>query len=477
MSVTVDPASFRDPSGFVFRRDGVLYRQVQPRYGRDYDLLLGSGLYDSLADAGLLVRHHEVDPSAAVSPGAYRVLKPEPVPFISYPYEWCFSQLKDAALATLQIQKTALGLGLGLKDASAYNVQFVGGRPVFIDTLSFERYEEGSPWAAYGQFCRHFLAPLALMSRVDIRQGQLLRLYVDGIPLDLAARLLPGSSKLNPGLLAHIHLHGGAQKRCGDGEAQRRSAGRTVSRAAIMGLLDSLEGTIRKLHWQPEGTEWADYYGHTNYTDAAMESKRRLVGEMLDAVTPAPRAVWDLGANTGAFSRVAAARGADVVAWDVDPAAVERNYLECRKSGAGRILPLLQDLTSPSPGLGWASEERRSLLQRGPADVVMALALVHHLAISNNVPLPAVARFLQAAGKCLIIEFVPKADSQVQRLLAGRPDIFDGYTREGFEAAFAPYFETLRVADVTGSQRSLFLLRARPMAAIHEDRGSAPYLN
>lgn len=456
----VEPASFRDPSGFVFTRGDTLLRQVQQPYRDDYDTLMASGLYESLVGAGLLIPHVEESLQTAASAGAYRVLRPEPVPFVSYPYEWCFSQLQDAALATLTIQREALRFGMSLKDASAYNIQFRAGKPILIDTLSFERTREGRPWVAYGQFCRHFVAPLALMARTDVRLGRMMRTFIDGIPLDLASRLLPTRTRLNPGVLIHIHLHAAAQMRAARTETSSASV-RGVGRAAALGLLDSLEAVVRGQSWRPAGTAWADYYEHTNYTAEAMAAKRRIVSEMLDGISPAPRTAWDLGANTGLFSRLAAERGIDTVAWDIDPGAVELNYRACRAEGETRLLPLLQDLTSPSPDLGWDLRERKSLVRRGPADVVLALALVHHLAIANNVPLASVASFLRSMGRWLIVEFVPKSDSQTRRLLANRDDIFAGYTREGFENAFRAGFEILRQVDLPGSERTIYLMRGR----------------
>ena len=209
-------ASFRDPSGFLFSRSGILYRQINRAYSKDYARLMDSGLYEKLVKASLLIPHTEVDQPPAQSDLAFKVIQPERVPFISYPYDWSFSQLKDAALVTLSIQKRALKLDLSLKDASAYNIQFVRGRAMLIDTLSFEIYKEGEPWVAYKQFCQHFLAPLALMTYRDVRLSQFLRVYIDGIPLDLASELLPAKTKFNFGLLTHIHIHAGAQKRYSD---------------------------------------------------------------------------------------------------------------------------------------------------------------------------------------------------------------------------------------------------------------------
>ncbi len=460
MTISVEPSSFRDPSGFVYYREDTLYRLVHKRYKEQYDLLMGSGLYRTLVDAELLVAHTEESINTEAADVAHRILRPEPVPFISYPYEWSFGQLRDAALTTLRIQKEALRAGMCLKDASAYNVQFVGSAPVLIDTLSFERYEEGRPWVAYRQFCQHFLAPLALMSRTDVRLGALQRANIDGIPLDLASRLLSRSSWLNPGLLAHIHLHGAAQSRF-QGDGRPRQASKGVSRLALMGLIDSLESAVSALSWTAAGTTWAEYYGHTNYSDRAMEGKCALIAEMLDQASPRPSTVWDLGANTGLFSRLASSRGAYTIAWDMDPAAVEKNYIECRRTGEKMLLPLLGDLTNPSPDLGWALRERRSMVSRGPADLVLALALVHHLAIGNGVPLDRVASLLGSFGAWAVVEFVPKSDSQVQRLLASREDIFDDYTQEAFESAFRRSFDLVRIVSVPDSDRTLYLMHSR----------------
>jgi hypothetical protein len=451
------PGSFRDPSGFVFEREGVLYRQVNQVYRADYDRIVSSGLGHFLTEAGLLIPHVEVDEEPFDPRLSYKVLRPERVPFISYPYEWCFGELKAAALLTLEIQRRAVSHLMSLKDASAFNVQFVNGRPVFIDSLSFECYEVGSPWVAYRQFCRHFLAPLALMCKVDVRLNQLFRTSLEGIPLELASRLLPWSTRLDPRLLIHVHLHAKAEQAYSGNNSP--STHRAFSKAALLGLIDSLEGIVRSLRWEPRGTEWAEYYDETNYSDLATTRKLELVGAFLDEARP--RTVWDLGANTGRYSRLAADRGASTVAFDIDPACVELNFRDVVARGVRNMLPLLLDLTNPSPGLGWDHDERSSFLGRGPADVAMALALVHHLAISANVPLGRIASFLRGVSPTLIIEFVPKADSQVNRLLASRKDIFDDYTREGFEAAFAEHFAIDRAESIVESERTLYLMRAR----------------
>lgn len=450
------PASFRDPSGFLFSREGILYRQINRAHSNDYARLMDSGLYEKLVKAGLLVSHIETEQPFAAPEIGYKVIQPERVPFISYPYEWSFSQLKDAALATLSIQKRALKHGLSLKDASAYNIQFVRGRAALIDTLSFEVYQEGEPWTAYRQFCQHFLAPLALMSRRDVRLSQLLRVYIDGIPLDLAASLLPMSTRLNFGLLTHLHIHAGAQKRYSDKAAALRPM--KMSQQALTGLIESLESAVKKLTWKPAGTEWGDYYDNTNYSSPAFEHKRQCVREWSAELKPA--LVWDLGGNTGVFSREAAGNAGYTVSFDIDPAAVEQNYRNVKSQKEHSLLPLVLDLTNPSPAIGWDNSERDSFGARGPADLGLALAVIHHLAISNNVPLPQLADFFAAHCKTLIIEFVPKSDSQVQKLLASRRDIFPSYTADGFEQAFSSRFRILKKTDVRESERTLYLMQA-----------------
>ncbi len=231
---------------------------------------MNSGLYESLTNSSLLIPHKEFHTEAVQPDDVYKIIKPELIPFISYPYEWSFSQLKEAALITLQIQKKSLEFGMTLKDGSAYNIQFRNGKPIFIDTLSFEKYREGQPWVAYRQFCQHFLAPLSLMANCDIRLGQLLRLDVDGIPLDLASSLLPFRTWLRFSLLSHIHLHGKSQKYFANKTVSKN--GRKMSRLSFLGLVDSLEAAIKKLSWKPKGTEWAEYYEDTNYSPEALST-------------------------------------------------------------------------------------------------------------------------------------------------------------------------------------------------------------
>jgi len=448
-------SSFRDPSGFVFARGGNVYRQVNLKYKDNYDLLKTSGLYENLTGKGMLICHEEVSAEPFDSSSVYKVLKPYQMPFISYPSEWCFSQLKDAASLTMDVVLEAIDKGMILKDASAYNVQFDKGRPILIDTLSFEKYVEGAPWVGYRQFCQHFLAPLSLMAYRDTRLCKLLSVHVDGIPLDLASSLLPNSSWFNRRLLSHLHLHSRWQGQSGQGAAKQTAR---ISKDALKALLQDLKDAVGDLKLRSNNSLWADYTTNNNYEVASAQHKKKVVAEFIDRINP--KKVIDLGANIGDYSRFAS-RAEFVISADFDHDSVEMNYKRCGSEGINNILPLVVDLTNPTPAFGFENKERLSFIERGKADLVMALALIHHLAIANNVPLSKVAHFLNCLGGHLIVEFVSKDDSQVTRLLESREDIFDTYNQASFEQAFQQFYDILACEQVEGTKRQLYLMQSR----------------
>lgn len=456
-------SSFRDPAGFVFFYNDTIYRQINWSYKEHYDHLMESGLFQHLVENELIVPHVEVK-AQEVFPRinndqecCYKLIKPEVIPFISYPYEWCYTQLKHAALTIIKILKIALEYGMILKDASGYNIQFRSGKPILIDTLSFEKYREGKPWVAYRQFCQHFLAPLALMAYKDVRLNQLLRVHLDGIPLNLASKLLPFKTYFRFSTLSHIHLHALAEKRY---EAVSVDISRQkVSRRGLLALIDNLESAISNFQWRPAKTVWSSYYSSNSYSAEALSVKKTFVSQCLDLIKP--RSVWDIGANIGIFSQLAAERQVFTVALDADPAVVERNYLDCVKRKERFILPLVMDITNPSPGIGWVNRERRSLLERGPADMVFALALIHHLVISNNMPVAKLAEFFGALCNFLVIEFVPENDPQVQRLIKGGVDSLQDYNQQIFEHEFAKFFNLRQSMKIKDSGRILYLMERK----------------
>jgi len=450
----IENSSFRDSSGFLFYIENELYRVINSSYKEQYDHLINSELYKKLTENNLLISHEEIN-NLEIDYSYYKIIKPKKIPFVSYPYEWSFSQLKDAALLTLRIQKGAMKYGMTLKDGSAYNIQFFNGKPIFIDTLSFEMYEDGQIWKPYKQFCQHFLAPLALMSKKDIRLNLLSKTFIDGIPLDLTTKLLPKTTFGNFGLMAHIHAHAKSQKHY-ENKEDTKIKERTISKRSFEGLTDNLDSSIKKMTWKEDNTEWGNYYSDTNYSEESFEEKKKIILSTLEKITP--RIVWDLGANTGIFSRLASDQGINTISFDIDPLAVEKNYLASLKNNEQDILPLILDLTNPSSNIGWSNDERISFLQRGPADLVFALALVHHLAISNNVPLYKIAEFFSAISKFLIIEFIPKSDSQVKRLLTTREDIFKNYDEQNFEKEFSKFFKITSSQKLVESERTIYIM-------------------
>lgn len=446
-----DSASFRDRSGYVFSWEGKIYRWISPEYLPQYRHLMDSGLYKALVDRRLLVAHKEVVLDG-FDAGEGIVIQPKRIPFISYPYEWCFEQYQDAALATMDIQNLALEYGMVLKDASAYNIQFLTGYAVLIDTLSFDFYQEGSPWGAYGQYCRHFFAPLMLISNVDYRLGRLMQSFIDGIPIDLASTLMKGG-----GMAAQMHIHAHAKsvlKHNDDGKKGTVKQA-VMKKNALIAFCNSLRKDTAKLQPMKAVTEWGDYYSNTNYTDAAVASKEVLVRDLLGEIDSL-KSVWDLGANDGRYSRIANEFGAHVVAFDIDENAVGLNWKEV-KSSHRKMLPLILDLSAPSPAIGFANEERKTIGDRQKPDCIMMLAVIHHMAISNNLPFEKIAAWISDMTDSLIIEFVPKDDSQVQVLLATREDIFPDYDEMHFETAMKKYFRLGKKVPVEGSKRTMYL--------------------
>ncbi len=342
--------------------------------------------------------------------------------------------------------------GMSLKDASSYNVQFVQGKPIFIDTLSFERLQPTVPWKAYGQFCRHFLAPLALCAYQDVRTGKLLAHYLDGIEIDLASRMLPRRSHLKLGINLHIHSHA---KSIQHAENRKKTINQLhVSEHSLFALIDNLRSTIQALRMRAPSTRWGEYYAHMNYSEVAFGSKKRIVREFL--TNSKKDRLIDLAANDGEFSLIGSELGKFTLSPDFDPIAVEKNYVRLKKIKEKNILPLWIDFTNPSPSAGWISKERASFFERAGTDsVVLALALIHHLALGNNIPLPEISRAFSQIASELILEFVPKQDSQVREMLLMREDIFPDYHLDGLRNVLSGYFSIVEIKKIEDSGRCL----------------------
>jgi hypothetical protein len=448
------PASYRDPAGFVFKGDdGQYYRQINKEYAETYAHLMQSGLYRELIASHLLLAHEERLPVVHADVHHYKTIHPRQLVFQSFPCEWGFEQLKDAALCTLYIHQKALQKGMILKDASAYNIQFEAGRPVLMDTLSFALYNETEPWIAYRQFCEHFLYPLYLEAFTGFPVHKTFLAYPEGIPAVTIKPLLPWTSRFRSGAWLHVYLPASVarRKKVHDAVAPKTQFTRRKMEQLIAHLISVVKGLHNKT-----GTIWSNYYTHTISGGDYLAEKTAAIKGLLDSKKY--NRVLDLGSNDGYFSRMAAAVANHVIAADSDAGCINKLYASLKEEEITSIHPILFNMAEPVPAMGFLNEERKSALERLPADMLLALALVHHLAIGSYLSFEQQARVFASLGRELIIEFVPKSDQKVQQLLLHRKDIFTHYHEQAFEQAFSDCYQIEKKITLSANQRILYYM-------------------
>lgn len=449
-----EEGSFRDPRGRVYSRDGRIFRAISPKALSDYHWLMDSGLYSRLVGKQWLTASVVIEPPSTRT--GLLVIEHERLPFVSYPYEWTFSQLKAAAVHQLDVHLEALNHGVTLSDANAYNVQFIDTKPIFIDLLSFVRYEEGMLWTGHRQFCEHFLHPLLFTAKFGIPFNNWLRSSMEGLSGQDLVRLLPLHSKLSFRTFLNVTLPCWLQQSSSNNDAAvQRASKRYLSKGALKFMLTSLRDWILTLDSKFGNTTWGRYYetGH-NYSEAEAGVKHRIVSEFI--ACRAPAIVWDMGCNTGAFSETVLAAGAKrVIGFDFDQIALEGAYRRARENNLA-VLPLFQDAANPSPDHGWNGVERKSLFSRKNADALIALAFEHHLVIGRNIPLDQLVAWLVSLAPVGLVEFVPRGDSNLDRLLRHREDIFENYTEGNFRSAIEAVAQVDRVDVVSTSGRKLY---------------------
>jgi hypothetical protein len=442
-----------------------VYRALSPAGLEEWRALAESRLWRELLDERLVVATEEAELDGVPELLAYdaaAVLRHERVPFVSYPYEWPFSMLKDAALLQLELNRRALAADLALKDASPYNVQWRGTRPLFIDVGSFERLRPDEPWAGYRQFCMLFLYPLMLQAYKDLPFHAPLRGSLDGIAPHDARAILAGE-RFRKGVLSNVLLHARLESRYAGAEG--REVKRDLKRAGfgkelLAANFAKLEKLVARLEWRPGETAWTGYAEDNTYDAAATEAKERFVREA--AARRRVTLAWDLGCNDGRYARIAAESADLVVALDADHATVDALYRRLREERREDVLALVMSITDPSPDLGWRGRERAALERRGTPELLLCLALVHHVCIAGNVPVRELLDWLRSLDAALVIEFPDRSDPMVQRLLGGKregsnPD----YARDRFERALDERFEVDRSTTVSATRT---LYEARPRA-------------
>ena len=460
--IQADDGSFRDPGGFIFRKDGKVFRAIGQHSLEDWNCFSASPLFQDLQKDHLLIPTHAVAadvrstfPEQLVDSGI-TVVEHERVPFVSYPYEWPFGMLQEAALLHLDILERCLSHDLILKDSSAFNVQYIGARPVFIDVLSFARLNLGEPWIGYNQFCKMFLFPLMLQAYKQVPFQSWLRSELEGLDPATFSQLFGTLDLLRPGVFTHVYLQALMQKRLAAAHTSVRNKIKAAGlpKSSIVNNLRGLRRVIRKLKVKASDSTWAAYTQTHSYSDTGMRQKEDFVRQIVDGRKH--RLVWDLGCNVGQFSRIAAEHADYVVAMDADQVTVEVLYRNLRKEGRPNILPLVMDLANISPSQGWAGNERQSLPDRGKPDLALCLALIHHIVISANIPAESFLAWLSRLGTYLIIEFVGKDDPMVRQLLLNKDDTYDAYSRPSFESCLRQFFRVERSLELAGGTRCLY---------------------
>lgn len=459
-----ESGSFRDRTSRVFYHNGAVYRALTQAALQDWEALSSTQFFQRLSAAGKVIaseRTEGVFPPTREHQWA-AVLKHQLVPFISYPYEWSFSMLKDAALLQLELLLAALDEGMTLKDATPFNFQWRGTRPVFIDTPSFERLTPGEPWAGYRQFCQLFLYPLFLQAYKDIPFQPWLRGALDGIDPADCNRLMSLRDRFRPGVLTHVYLQAKAQAKYAATDRDIKKELHTAGFHAtlIKANAQRLQKLVQKLAWKRTASAWSAYTEHNSYAD---DDKRRKEEFVRSVVQSRPwNLVWDFGCNTGVFSRIAAENARVVVAMDADQLVIERFYQSLKAQEQTIILPLVNNLADPSPNLGWRGLERKTLLERGKPDLTLCLALIHHMVITANVPLPEFIGWLASVTQELVIEFVTRDDPMVRTLLRNKRDLYTDYNTAYFEQCLSEAFAILRQDTLAAGARKLYYARAKP---------------
>ena len=458
-SLRQDSGSFRDPLSRVFLDGDRVLRGFSAQGAADLDAVWSKRSIQEALASGRLIESTLVEPaSVGLGEPWVRAMTHPRVPFISYPYEWTFSMLKDAALLQLDLIRAALADGVGVKDATPYNVQFIGSRPQFIDAGSFEVRRKGDPWYGYKQFCEMFLYPLMLQAHLGVGFQPFLRGSVNGISPETMAKLLPGSLRHpRKGRFTHVVLHAAAQKRFADSstDVKKEVAKAGMSPQVLDATLRKLTGIVSGLSLGDKKSTWSEYSERGHYIESSLDEKERFVR---DAVAASPRhQVWDIGCNDGRFSRIASAHSRYVVAMDADPLVVDRLYGSLKAEKNESILPLYVDMSDSGGGIGWRGRERPGVFDRGAPEVVLYLAVIHHVAITFNIPVAAQLDMLRDLTPELVIEMPHADDPMVRTLLRNKRDgIHADFTLDEFERLLGERFEIKSKLLLSSGTRTIF---------------------
>jgi len=442
-------SSFRDPAGYIYQHEGIFYRFVSDNYTKEYEFAKQHGVYADAVRQHLLLPFKEIDERHIDQAELYKTLLPNQLTFQTFPWEWCFDQYKDAALTTLSLNQLALNKGMILKDATPLNIQLVDGHCQWIDHLSFDIYDEKKPWIAYRQFCEMFLNPLLIASYCKTDIHRLSAAYPSGITALQTAALLPFKSRLNIHIQLHVYLQAGIQKKKKSAPEKQT----IFSREKLLRIMESLISCIQSLTFRSVQTVWSDYYEETILSKDYLEDKKLILSEYLNELSY--QTVFDAGCNDGIFSFLCK-KEALVISSDGDASCINRLYKQIKQDKITHINPVVIDLMQPTGGMGWDNREQNPFFERKEYDLILVLALMHHLCIGKNLPFTKLAKFLATHGRQVLIEYIPKDDPKVIELLRNRQDIFYAYDRYHFEKAFDVYFRLEKATPIGGTKRLLY---------------------
>ena len=456
----LESGSFRDRSARVFYCDGLIYRAIDASALEEWVWVSSRPFFKEAMNAQRIIPTTLVttEKSLLRDSGYIATLQHKRVPLITWPYEWCFSMLRDAALLQLQLMEGSLQDDCILKDASPYNFQFQGTQPVFIDTPSIVRLNPGTPWEGYRQFCQMFLYPLMLQAWKGVHFQPWLRGSLEGILPEQFARMLSWLDLFRSGAITHVWLHARLQAVAETPVSTASSLqAHGFNKQMIQNNIARLTRLVTHLQWKAARSVWSDYDNVEGPVSRDGHQKEQFVNRV--CASGHWKTVWDLGCNQGRYARIAAKHAEVVVAMDADHLTIDRLYRALREEKNHIIVPLVTDLSDPSPGLGWRGQERSPLQHRSRPDLVLCLALIHHLVIGRNLLLSDVVCWLASLQATVVIEFIDRGDEQVQRLLRNRTDVFIDYSREEFLRLIEKHFVVQEQFGLPSGTRTLFRLR------------------
>lgn len=458
-NITINQASFRDPDGFVFESNGIVYRAIHKNYTETFNEIIATGLFERLIKEELLLPFTIERDITFNIPDHTIIIKPYQLKHTTYPYEWPLNQFIDAALCTLKIQEICIAYGFHLKDATPFNIQFIEGKLKLIDTLSFCR-PNNHLWEGYKQYCESFFAPLLLMTKIEKDLVRIFQIYPNGLPLQLVSKILPHRSWLNMSILFHIHLHAHSQKLHHRGEKKMsQDSSLKFNQHQDIGLVSSLQSGIRAINKGNSVFNWADYYQSDAVNPKYLENKISIISNILSNTKP--NLVLDIGTNTGVFAKIASNYAETVVALDRDPVSINHLYSLIKKEQIRNIIPMVMDILNPSPSLGWMNKERSSFFERVNPDLVMLLGISHHLLAQANINFTKLLELCLITKKYLILEYIPPEDPNYRNLFVSRQNQFEWYTKESLILNLQNKFNVIDIKQVDPTNRSIIFLEKK----------------